>query len=92
MLNKQYIADLFNKYEDDMQHKIRTKEIVKVHHKLIEIINEFNSELSKEQQQKLQNVLEVEHQYGALETEQVFIYGFSLAINLFVSGLMNDKC
>ena len=40
MLNKQYIADLFNKYEDDMQHKIRTKEIVKVHHKLIEIINE----------------------------------------------------
>ena len=92
MLNKECIADLFSKYEDDMQHHIQTKEVLKAHHKLIEMTDEFNKELSEEQQQKLQDVLEMEHKYGALETEQVFIYGFSLAINLFVSGLMNDKC
>ena len=92
MLNKEYIADLFSKYEDDMQHHIQTKEVLKAHHKLIEMTDEFNKELSEEQQKKLQDVLEMEHKYGALETEQVFIYGFSLAINLFASGLMNDKC
>ncbi len=92
MENKKYIADLFSKYEDDMQHEIQTNDILKVHHELIDMTDEFNKELSEKQQQKLQDVLELEHSYGALESEQVFIFGFSLAIKLYTSGLLNDKC
>ena len=91
MANKQYISDLFAKYEDDMQQEIRTKNVLEVHHQLIMIIDEFNKELSEEQQKKLQEILELEHSYGALESEQIFIYAFSLAVKLILASVSDNK-
>ena len=91
MLNKQYIAELFAKYEDDMQQEIRTKNVLEVHHQLIVKIDEFSKELSDEQKQKLEKTLELENIYGALEGEQIFIYAFSLAVKLILTSVSDNK-
>ena len=90
MLNKENISELYKLYESRMQPFLITEEITETRHQIIAMTDEFNKSLSNEQQRTLQDLLELEHHRGALEDEQVFIYGYRLAIKLFLSGLLDD--
>ena len=89
MSNKENISELYKLYESRMQPYIITEEITETRHQIIAMTDEFNKSLSDEQQIILQDLLELEHHRGALEDEQVFIYGFTLAIKLFLADLVS---
>ena len=90
MSNKENISELYKLYESRMQPFLITEEITDTRHQIIAMTDEFNKSLSNEQQKLLQDLLELEHHRGALEDEQVFIYAFTLAIKLLLSGLIYD--
>ena len=87
MQNKKYIAELYHLYEDKMQSYIITKEVSKVRRKIIDKIDEMNKDLTNMQKDLLQQILELEHEREALDIKETFIYGFTLAIKLFLNGL-----
>ena len=90
MENKKYISELYLLYESKMQSALQTQEIKDTRHQIIEITDELNKGLSQKQQIKLQELLELEHHREALEGEEIFIFGFSLAIKILINGLVND--
>lgn len=90
MSNRKNIAELYKLYEDKMQDYIVTDEFSKLRREIINKTDTLNKDLTDEQKILMQDILELEHQKGALEDEQVFIYGYRLAIKLFLSGLLDD--
>ncbi len=89
MPNKKHIAELYSLYEDKMQDYIVTEEFSKLRREIINKTDILNKGLTDKQTDLLQEILELEHHKGALEDEQVFIFGFDLAIRLFLDGLVN---
>lgn len=90
-MEKEHVRELYEFYEEKMQQEIITDELLKLGRKIIIKTDEFNEELSKEQQEKLEELLELEHERGAALDTEVFIYAFSLATQLFAEGLISNK-
>ena len=87
--NKEEIEKLYRLYEENIHRNITTPEVSKLVRQCIKETDELSKELSQEQAEKLEHLLESENERGAEESKEIFIYGFSLAIKLFVDGLIN---
>lgn len=90
-MGKEYIRELYHLYESNMQTELETEEASEARRKIIKLTDELNEELTEQQQDKLQQLLELEHDRGALLDTEIFVYGYSLALKLFISGITNEK-
>lgn len=85
--NKQELETLYRNYEADMQDDLETEETCRLRRKIIEATNDLKKELSKEQKDKLEHILELEHARGAELDKELFIWAFAFATRLFTAGL-----
>lgn len=83
MSNRQELEKLYAYYEEEMQPFLQTEEIKILRHQIIKETDELKREISREQQEKLDHLLELESDRTAEEFKEVFIFGFKLAIKLF---------
>lgn len=87
MSNKKHISKLYAKYEDDMQKDIKTPEASNLTREIISLTDAISKELTLEQQRQIEHISELKSEREALHQEQVFIFAFSLAIQLIADGL-----
>ena len=90
-MEKEHVRELYEFYEEKMQQEIITDELLKLGRKIIIKTDEFNEELSKEQQEKLEELLELEHERGAALDTEVFISlekACKLSITLSISSTL----
>ena len=85
--NKQELENLYRHYEEEMQYEIDTSETSRLRRKIIEDTDALEIELTEEQRQKLEHILETENERCGEEIKEVFIYGFALATRLLTAGL-----
>lgn len=84
MSNRQELENLYRHYEEEMQPYLQTEETAILRKQIIQKTDEFKKELSQEQQEKLDHLLELESDRSAEEFVEVFIFAFRLAIKLLV--------
>ena len=87
MKNKKDLEELYGLYQDKIHSAILTEDISQIRKEIINKTEEIFMDLSKDKQDLIERILELEHERGALEDKEVFIFGFSLAIRLFVNGI-----
>ena len=85
--NKQELENLYRHYEEEMQYEIDTSETSRLRRKIIEDTDTLEIDLTEEQRQKLEHILETENELCAEEMKEVFIYGFALATRIFTASL-----
>lgn len=91
MRNKAEIENLYRNFEEDMQSELETEETSRLRKIIIKETDELESELTKEQVDKLEHIFETINERDAEEMKEVFIYGFALATRLFTAGLIEEK-
>lgn len=91
MRNKAEIENLYRNYESEMQSELETEETSRLRRIIIKETDELESELTKEQVDKLEHIFETINERDDEEMKEVFIYSFALATRIFTAGLNEEK-
>ena len=83
MNNRQELEKLYRHYEEELQPHLQTEETTRLRQQIIKETDELKKELSPEQQEKLDHLLEIESDRSAEEFVEVFVFAFRLAVRLF---------
>ena len=84
MSNRQELENLYRHYEEEMQSFLQTEETTILRKQIIKETDELKEGLSPEQHEKLDHLLEIEYERTGEELKETFIFGFNLALKLFL--------
>ena len=82
--NKRRIEELFNFYEEELYHN--TDENRELVNKILSVEEPFYKSLNDIQKEQFEELTELQALNGAVTNKNVFVFGFSLAIELIMDN------
>ena len=90
-MKKEKILELYENYIDDIYSSTMNEDKLKLSKEISDLTDKFYLTLTKEQEKILKELQEKEDEKQELVYRNVFVFAFSLGIELFAEGLENGK-
>ena len=90
-MKKEKILELYENYIDEIYSSTMNEDKLKLSKEISDLTDKFYLTLTKEQEKILKELQEKEDKKQELVYRNVFVFAFSLGIDLFAEGLENGK-
>ena len=90
-MKKEKILELYENYIDAIYSSTMNEDKLKLSKEISDLTDKFYLTLTKEQEKILKELQEKEAEKQELVYRNVFVFAFSLGIDLFAEGLENGK-
>lgn len=90
MYSIEHISKLYAQNEEKIQPELKTQETEQLTRQIIEATSELNNEITPVQKDKVEYILELRSEREGIYQEQVFIYAFSLAVQIILESLSKN--